>query len=107
VIPYKVKMKKQNAYFQHIMNGTGYSCITIPKRGREHREEILDRSQTKPSCADTTPDYAPGLMSKCPLDLQLLSAWLAAAHFSLLDWFHFLLAVLLGRYPTALASPTF
>ena len=69
---------------------------------RKCSKEILDQDW-KP--AGQTPNSAsPCLMSKCSSDLQLHSALLTATHFFLLDFFHSLLAVFLGRYPTTLAS---
>lgn len=45
-------------------------------------------------------------MRKCSSHLQLLSALLAAAYFSLWGWFHSPPTAFLSRYLTTLASPT-
>lgn len=46
------------------------------------------------------------LITRFSSELQLLSVLFTATHFSLLDWFHSLLAVFLSIYPTCLASTT-
>ena len=76
---------------------------------RDNSEKLLNQRKTKSknkTVGQTTNSVSPCLMSKHSSDLQLLSVLLTETHFDLLSWFCFLLATLLGRYPTTLTSPT-
>jgi hypothetical protein len=92
----KIKIKKQITYFYYTME---QNIHYYSKRQEDRREN------TRPKPAVQTPNSAsPCLVSKCSLNLQLLSALLSEAHFSLLGCFHSLLAAFQGGYPTTLVS---
>lgn len=71
---------------------------------RKHRKYGTKSRQKK--LGKTLNFGSPCLLFKCSSNLQLISTLLTAIHFSLLDWFHTLLAALLHRYSIALVSPS-
>jgi hypothetical protein len=80
--------------------------VTIPQ-GR--KGSLVRKYWTKArvkSALQTPNTVSPYLMSKCSLDLQLLSTLLTATQLFLLDWFHTPLAAFLGRYLMTLPSST-
>ena len=102
VIPYKIKIKNRwcisNLWWHRMY-------ITIPKweKGRIVRRSWV-KARPKTGCANSKLCISI-LMWKHSSYFQLLSALLTTTYFSLLGWFHSLLAALLSRYPMALASP--
>lgn len=99
VIPYKINIKEKifPTYIKY------RKCITIPKC----REEGIVKkycTNVRLKTSRQTPTLC--VMFKCSSDIQICSALLTTTHVFLLDWFHALLAALLGRYTTSLASLT-
>ena len=104
--PCTIKMKRKIACFQHTV---AQDTHHHPEREeRERRGEVLDQSKTRKIAEQTPNSASPHLMSKSSSALRLLLALLTTTHFFLLDWFHTCNQLSwAGRYPTALASPTF